>query len=209
MTPLWIWVAGLLAVVVAFRLIRPTLAFVLAPGIAQNALAAQPDNIHLDPAADSVWRDEARLERLVAELATLGFADAGGYLVREMPGVRLRLLANAAESTLAAVYEHDQAGGWFDFACRFTDGTSATWTTSRPSGLDPRPGHPVHHLVGAPPETLWRAVRRERPAKPARPSTVSNVVFEFESAWAESIAWRKQQGLTRLEVVRAGTRKAA
>ena len=209
MTPMWMWVAGMLAVVVAFRLIRPTLAFVLAPRLAASALAAQPDQIHLDPAADSVWRDEARLERLVAELAALGFADAGGYVVRELPAFKVRLFAHGPESMLAAVYEHARAGSWFEFACRFTDGTGSTWTTARPSGLDPRPGHPVRHLVGGTPAALWQAVRRERPAKPAQPVAVAGVVADFERVWAESIAWRKQQGLSRLEVVRAGMRKAA
>lgn len=209
MTPMLMWLIGMLAVVIVFRLLRPTLAFVLAPQIAAGALSRQPDVIHLEPAADGAWSDPDRRDRLTREIAALGFAEAGTYTVCELPAVKLRLFANGPESLYAIVYEHPRRGSWFEFACRFTDGSGSTWTSLPATGLEPRPGHPVRHLPNATVAALWQAVKRERPAKPAHPAAVSSAVGDFEQVWAESIAWRKQNGISRLEVARVGARKAA
>jgi hypothetical protein len=209
----WYWVAGLAAVAIAFRLIRPVLAYVIAPAVSAQALAAQPDTIHLEPGESAAWGDPATRDRMTSELQALGFALAGTHVVRELPPVRLRLFAHAAESLLAVVCEHPQRGVWLELACRGTDGTSMTWSSLPPSGLDPRPGHPVHHLPRVSTGAIWKAALRERPAQPLQPATVASAVPDFERAWAENMAWRKQHGLSRTEVARASvsgaTRKAA
>lgn len=205
----WTWLAVLAGVLLAWGLVRPVLAFVLGPQIAAKALAAQPDRIHLQPATDADWADVAARDRLAAGIGDLGFRAAGSFTVPELPGMKLALFANAPESLYAVVYEHPQAGTWLDFACRFTDGSSCTWTTARPNGLDPRPGHPVHHVPGAAATALWKAVTRERPARPLQPVSVVGAASDLENAWAESIAWRKQQGVSRTEVAKVAMRKAA
>jgi len=205
----WTWFAVLAGALLAWGLFRPVLAFLLGPQIAAKALAAQPDRIHLQPTTGDAWTDAAGRDRCAAEIGALGFRAAGDFTVPELPGVRLALFANAPESLYAVVYEHPKAGRWCDFVCRFTDGSSCTWTSARPNGLGQRPGHPVHHAPGAGIAALWKAVTRERPARPLQPVSVVGAAADLENAWAESIAWRKQQGVSRTEVAKVAMRKAA
>ena len=209
MNEILFWVAALLLVSIGWRVVRTFLAFVLAGPIAQQALAAQPDTIRLEPGDDSAWLDVAARDRATRELEALGFTDAGCFTVREMPGVRVRLLANGAESAYAAIYEHAQAGSWFEFACRFTDGSSACFSTLRATGLDPKPGSIMVHAPGTSAAELWSRALRERLARTLQPVSARTAAADFERAYAESIAWRRQAGLSRMEVVRAGNRKAA
>ena len=209
MTFEWIWITVLAVLLIAWRVVRPLVGFLYGPAIAAKALAAQPDHIHLEPLADEAWSDAATRDRRSREIAAFGFREAGGFTVRELPGVKLKLFANAPDSTYAVVYEHPKAGAWFEFACRFTDASSCTWTTAPSTGLDPRPGHPVRHVPNASVATLWKCVARERPARPAQPVSVVGAAADFETAWAESIAWRKQQGISRAEVAQVAMRKAA
>lgn len=210
----WYWVAILAAVAIAFRLMRPFMAYVLGPMVSGPALAAQPDTIHLEPGGEGTWADAATRDRLTSELTSLGFANAGTFVIPELPPVRLRLLANGAESLMAAITEHPKRGVWFELACRCTDGTSMTWSTTPATGLDPRPGHPVHHLPHVSVGAVFKVALRERPTQPLQPVSTMSVGATFEQAWAESIAWRKAHGITRTEVARASVaasenRKAA
>lgn len=204
-----IWLAVLVLLLVSWTVIRPVVGFVFGPKIAAKALAAQPDTIHLEPCPDTTWDDAATRDRLSDEIAGFGFREAGSFTVRELPGVRIRLFANAPDSAYAVYYEHPRAGTWFDFTCRFTDGSSSTWTTARDTGLASRPGHPVRHVRNATAGSLWKCVTRERPARPAQPASVEGAVADFENAWAESIAWRKGRGVSRGEVAKVAMRKAA
>lgn len=205
----WYWVAALAVIVLAFRLVRPLLGFVLAPEISAKVMANQPDTIHLEPGDPSDWRDAARRDALSADFAALGFADAGTHVVPELPGVRLRLFAHAADSLLGVIYEHPARGVWFEMVARATDGTSTTWTSLPANGLDPRPGHPIRHQPRATVDALWRSVQREKPALPLQPVAVSSVAPAFVQAWADYMVWRKQRGVTRLEAARVGARRAA
>jgi hypothetical protein len=209
MSEILFWVAVLLLVTIGWRVGRTVLAFLLAGPIAKQALASQPDTIRLEPCSDSEWLDVAARERTTREIEALGFADAGCFSVREMPGVRVRLLANGAESAYAALYEHAQAGSWFEFAMRFTHGSGACFSTVRATGLDPKPGSIMVHAPGTSARDLWTRARSERPARTPQPVSARSASADFERAYAESVAWRKQTGLSRMEVVRAGNRKAA
>lgn len=204
-----IWLAVLVLLLVSWTVIRPVIGFVFGRGISARALAAQPDTIHLEPCADDSWAAAATRDRLSGDIAGFGFREAGSFTVRELPGVKLRLFANGPDATYAVYYEHPRAGMWFEFACRFTDGSSCTWTTARSTGLADRPGHPVRHLPNATAASLWKCVTRERPAKAAHPASVEGAVADFENAWADSIAWRKGKGISRTEVAQVAMRKAA
>ncbi len=204
-----IWLAVLVLLLVSWTVIRPVVGFLFGRGISRRALAAQPDTIHLEPCTDSEWTDLARRDRVTVELEGLGFGDAGCFAVRELPGVRLRLFAREADATYAAYYEHPRARAWFEYVCRFTDGSSCTWTTLRPTGVAERPGHPVRHLPNASAASLWKCVTRERPARPAQHASVDEAAADFEHAWADAIAWRKGRGASRTEVAQVAMRKAA
>ena len=209
MNEILFWVAALLLVTIGWRVVRTFLAFVLAGPIAQKALAEQPDTIRLEPGHESEWLNAEALKRTTREIEALGFSDAGCFTIHEMPGVRVRLLANGAESSYAAVYEHAQAGSWFEFVCRYTDGSSACFSTLRATGLDPKPGSMMVNAPGTTVRDLWSRALRERLSRTLQPVSARNAAADFERSYAESVAWRKQAGLSRMEVVRAGNRKAA
>ena len=68
----WFWVAVLAAIAIAFRLMRPFMAYVLGPMVSKQALAAQPDTIHLEPGDDAAWADAGEAACDVNTGATTG-----------------------------------------------------------------------------------------------------------------------------------------
>ena len=133
----------------------------------------------------------------------------GGHAGAEMPGVVVQLLASARDGFYAALYEHPQAGHWFDLISRFQDGTSVTYSTARPTALKPRPGHPTVNLPGAgAPAALNRALML-RPRRPLQVVSVQEAAHAFEQGYAESMAYRKGVGISTGEVIGTAARKAA
>lgn len=188
---------------------RVLIALLFGKSIGAQALANQPDRIRLDRGGDDTWKNPSRAATVVQPLLARGFEDAGVYTVAEMPGLVVQLLVHSADRLLGCVYEHPRAGTWFEFACRYADGTSATFTTSRPTGLDPRPGHFVVHAPNASPLALWNRARAERPSGMPNDVSTGTVVRLFEDAYAEAIAWRKANGISTGEVTKVALRKAA
>jgi len=182
---------------------------VVGRAIGSHALAQQPDAIHLTPCVASAWTNSQVASGLSSAFTGLGFRDAGTYRVPELPGVIVQLLANSQDRLYAAVYEHPQAGNWFDVVSRFENGTSTTYTSSNPTGLDPRPGHPVVNVPGSRPQVLVERARSEAVGKRSKPANCDDASKDFETTYAESIAWRKKKGVTAQEVGRVATRKAA
>ena len=213
MKTVWIVLAVLVGLAIAKRL----LAFILlrffgrwiGKAIGQAALAQQPDQIHLDPTNADTWTDVRAAYDLAAPLRSRGFRDAGTFRIQEMNGVLVQLLAHPDESFYAAVYEHPQVGHWIDLAARYTNGNSITFTSSKPTGLDPRPGHPVVNAPGTSPGDLWERARRERPSGTLRSAQTETAARDFEDAYEESIAWRKTRGISACEVAKVATREAA
>ena len=206
----WWWIGGAVALFVGARpLSRLVIAGALGKQVGATALAQQPDTIHLEPAAAEAWRDAENARRVASSIQSLGFETAGTFRVPELPGITLELLAHPGESMYAAVYEHPQAGAWFEYFVRCQDGTSVTFTTLPPTGLDDRPDHPLVRAVGADPSSLFEKAQDRKPRKPLEPARASSVVAVFEQSYADSIAWRKQQGISRTEVVRVAMKKAA
>ena len=203
----WRTIALLVGALVAVRLLRPVLAQLGGP-LGRNALGPQADRIHLDR-TEPHWRDEVWREQVLREFEALGFVDAGCFTIREMSGLNVLIMVHAEQGFSCFAYEHPQAGRWFEAVCRYEDGTSACYGTSLPTGLEPRPGHIVERMPGAGPSAVWQRAQRDRPRKPMLARSVEYARSDFEQAYAESLAWRKQQGLTRREVVGASMRKAA
>lgn len=205
------------AVLVGFWLLRKLLAFLIVRGlsgvvgraIGSAALSKQPDAIHLQAANEGAWADADAARHMAEPFHDLGFESAGVYRIPELPGVIAELFANSGDRLYGVVYEHPHAGHWYDVVSRFEDGTSATYTTAQPTGLDPRPGHPVVNLPGARAQALVARARSEAHGKRPKPATRGNVVTDFETAYAESIAWRKGRGISAQEVGRVAQRKAA
>ena len=194
-----------------FQLVRRiTMAFLGKSGledVGRKALAEQPNSITLHRVNGPV---KAEALTSVSSLERRGFERAGSYDVREMKGVTLHLLVKPVESAVAVVYEHVKVGVWADVSTRYADGTSFT-ITSAPAGqgLDKQPGHVSVSAPRQPAPMLAVRLLRERPAGAMRQITALEFPGVFCQAYADSMAWRKNKGLSADEVRRSGLEKIA
>ena len=170
--------------------------------IGRQAMAEQPDEIHLTPEPDHVWEDGDAVEAIASPLASLGFQEAGVFAIQEMAGVMVRFLIQADQRVIACIYEHPQAGTWFDLVARYQDGRSLTYTTAPPTGLDKQPGSQTVNAPGTSAEELYQRLLRECPAGDREGITAANVVDRFQDAYARETAWRKNKGVSPEEVAR-------
>jgi len=202
--------AALLLVTVGRGLLMSIIVRLFGRSIGEQAIAKQPDRIQLVRSAPSAWSNAPAAAALAEPLARAGFDDAGTFHVQEMPGLLVRLLVHAREGFLAVVYEHPKAGHWLDVVTRYSDHTSITFTSHRPTGLSPRPGHPVINAPGASAIALLARARAERPRGAMAPLSTQRAPSDFEDAYGEAIAWRKSHGVSAAEVAKvASLRKAA
>ena len=203
------WVGALIVFSVLSPLIKYAIAAVAGKKIAATALAQQPDRIHLVPGGPDSWKHASAARRIAGPLVSRGFTDAGVHAIPEMPGVIVQLLAHEKEGLYAAVYEHPQAGSWFDLVSRYQDGTSVTYSTSLPTALKPRPGHPTVNLPGIEPLAVLDRVLAQRPRRTLKPVSATQAVSVFEQGYADSIDYRKQVGISTSEVIGTAARKIA
>ena len=170
--------------------------------VGRQALARQPDRITLTARPDPPG---AEAPRILGGLTREGFSPAGSFAVAEMGGLPIHFMVKPAESAVAAVYEHPKAGVWCDLFTRYQDGTSFTFATARMGGgLEQRPGHPVVRAAGLDPAAGHARFLRERPARAMKSFAAAEVPRMFADAYAESIAWRKQRGISGDEVAKVG-----
>jgi hypothetical protein len=208
--PILFWVGALVVVTLLSPvLLRALVVLVAGRRIGAAVLARQPDDIRLERAAATAWKNGAAPGAIAAVLTSRGFEDAGVYTVPEMPGILVQLLAHPGEGVYAAIYEHAQVGIWFDLVARFQDGTSLTYTTSPATALKPRHGHPIVNLRGSETVAVLDKLLAMRPKRPHSGASVGMAVSFFEQAYAETIAYRKKVGISTREVIQTATRKAA
>ena len=189
--------------------LRWLIALVAGPAIGRKALDRQPDRIALHPAGADPWTHREWPQRTAAELTAAGFRSAGVHGIDALPGVLVELFAHTEASAWAAIYEHAQGGLWFDLYSHAGDGTAFTLSSRAASGMDPQPGKTVVHAPAIAVARAWERFQRERPASAWRPATTDGAVAAFEHAWEESIAWRKGKGVSRTEVMRVASKRAA
>jgi hypothetical protein len=194
----------LFAVIFAGSAVKSTLR-----DVGRTALAKQPDRIVLVPRNLRATKVDPAVTKLADPLFTRGFQEAGLFEIRELPGVYVRFLVKPSEGVIAAICTHARGGVWLDCITYYADGKSATFSSNPPHGLDPRPGHVVTHLPGAPALDLYERFVRERPKGVFRTAMPDDVPAQFERAWAEGIAWRKQKGISAGEVAQVAQRRAA
>jgi hypothetical protein len=192
------------------RLFAAAVVHTLSATIGNQALAQQPDEIHLVPAGPQSWNNAASADALADPLLGCGFEDAGIHRVQEMPGMLIRLLVKPDEALFAVVYEHPRVGVWLDVATRYRDGTGITFSTAKQTGLNQRPGYPIVNAPAASPLGLCERARTERPSGAFQQITIETAARTFEASYADSIAWRKARGITAVEVANvAGMSEAA
>jgi hypothetical protein len=197
----------LLAVaVLGLILLRPALRLVIAlvagGDIGRRSLAKQPDEIHLVDGGPQSWRDPGAAEALGRPLLELGYEPAGTFTITEMPEVALRLLVHLREGVTAVIYEHPKAGMWAEMVCIHQDGSAFSVSSGLDRGLAQRPERPVVHLPGTAPAVLHLRLLALRPPKERVPLDAAEAPARFERAFADGMAWRKQQGISRAEVAR-------
>jgi hypothetical protein len=182
----------------------------VAKDIGDQALARLPGRIRLVRSNDPAWNDPAAAGALANPILGAGFEDGGTFTIEEMPGVLCRLLVDSRESIAAVVYEHPKVGVWLEMVSRFTDGTTLSYSTLKPTGMNARPGHSANHAPGKGSLELLERMRSERPLKPLQPLSVATYPRTFEAGYAESMAWRRKKGVSAAEVAQvAANRKAA
>lgn len=172
-------------------------------GLATDSFVT-PSRIRLVPEANLVWKDPTGARALLDDFRTLGFAEAGTFLVPELSALRLHALSKLDDAAYAVVYEHDQAGVWIDIVTRYQDGTSVTYSTARQGGeLDQRPGHSCTRDPEASPSALFRRFLAERPRRPMETVGPDEFVERFEQHYADSMDWRNARGGPTEEEIRA------
>ena len=200
----------LLLAVIGLIFLRPlsrvVIALVAGRSIGRHALEKQPDRFELCEAGLQAWQDAAAADRLTEPLLLLGYEQAGTFTVPQLPGVVLRLLVQVRECVLGIVYEHPKTGRWVELTTRYTGGTAFTVTSGVDRGLAPCPGHPVTHLASAEPAVLHSRLVALRPRNGMERSEAGRAARVFEQGFAETMAWRKSQGISRSEVVRVAAR---
>ncbi len=170
--------------------------------VGAQAVARQPDAIHLQPAPNPAWRNRAAVDEMAGALLAAGFTEAGVFTAPEMPPLILRLFARPDEAACSCIYEHEKVGVWMDLFTRYEDGTGITFTNTRDRGLAQRPGRPIYHFPGMNTADLHRKFVAERPAGAMITITAAQLPRFYEESYAESIAWRKSRGVTAEEVAR-------
>lgn len=205
----WWWLGALAALWILRPLLLVLVARVFAGAIGNKALAKQPDSIHLAARNTLAWAKPEEARALAKQLQASGFEAAGVYAIPELPGVIVQLLVHADDAISACVYEHPSVGHWLELVTRYTDGRTCSFTTSKPTGLDARPGHPVFHCPGVTVGDLLARTLADRPKGQLVAALPSDVAAKFESGWAELLAWRKTRGIQVGEVARVAQRRAA
>jgi hypothetical protein len=180
-----------------------------AEDVGQRALNQQPDHIHLSSRGPRAWSQPDAAGALATPLLENGFADAGTYAVDPLPGLLVRLLVDERNGMLGVVYEHPRVPHWAELVTRYADGRIATFTTSRPTGLSPRPGTTTVHAPGLDSGALLHRALQERPSNPTARVSAASAVKMFEDGYAEYMAWRRREGVSAKEVVRVATRQRA
>ncbi len=198
---LWI---GFLVVLYAVFKYRPQWVTALVVAVAgkavgKAALRAQPDTISLEPIEGPPATPEAR--SAVETLQRRGFTNAGSFAIPEMQMLPVHFLARTEEWAIAVVYEHPQAGVFTDIACRYQDDTRFTITNAKVGGgLETQPGNTTIRAPGLTVAALHLRFSRERPAGALYRFAVTDVPRIFADAYADEMAWRKGQGISKDEV---------
>src|SRR5271166_5816932 len=202
-------VIGVLVIVWLFIKLAPKLfvrllARFAAKKIGANALARVPQQIQLARVVSPQWKDEAAVQQQAAPLVRAGFSDLGTYSVDQMPGVLLRILFQPQTYACAQVCEHPKAGGWIEFATRYTDGGSDFLTTLPDQGITAPPFvRTVRANKGTPTDQLYPQHLKQRKSDGIKPVSANEVIHEFEDAYLRYMIWKHNTGLAREEVMQA------
>jgi hypothetical protein len=186
-----------IAILVGFWLLKRQLkkigeAFMDAAGAATTAT---PTEIDLVEVINDDWSSSPKVLRYAKELGALGFERGSACRVEQIPGLWVYAMADPMESLYAVIYNHPQAGVWFDIVARYLDDTSITYSNS-PMGhqLDHRPGHDKHYDQSGTPASFLGLCTAAHKGRGLRPATTGSFKTDFETAYREEMEWRNGRG---------------
>ena len=107
----------------------------------------------------------------------------------------------------AHLTEHPKAGGWIEFATRYSDGSSDFLTTLPDQGIAPPPFvRNARADKSTPTDRLYQQHLEQRKSSGIKAVTPSEVVHEFEDAYLRYMVWKSNKGLSPEEVAHVASR---
>lgn len=165
--------------------------------MAEGADSASPPRIHIKAAPEDGWQDPSTLLDNKQKAKRLGYNDLGTFSIDEMPGVIFNALVKPDESSYCIIYQHPQAGVWFDFVTKYDDNTGLTVSNAPMGGeLDHRPGQKKVYLKNVDLSDLYSrmVVERDKTNLFKLSGSGEEFVAVFEKAYADEMDWRNGRG---------------
>ena len=196
MDSIWLWPLAAVALVFALPAARDVAARLASAHLHRQVSGTAPDRISLVRVREPRWRNVRDVAFAERDLAVAGFAEAGAYVVREMPELTLSLHALPGEHAYAVVYDHPRSGSWTELVTRYADGSISCFTTLEALDVEVPEGsqHVAAPALGV--GALWRRMLAERPRKPMLACSPAAAAADFERGYAESVA--RHQRATRM-----------
>lgn len=188
MDSIWLWPLALVAVLFALPALRDLAARLAATRYRAQVRERAPDFISLVHAREPRWRNARAIALADHELNAAGFAEAGTYLVHQMPELTVGLYALPNECVYAVLYDHPTSGFWAELVTRYHDGSLANFTTLEPMDVEVPEGSLYVAAPGYSVAELWQRMKSERPVKPMRECSSATAAKDFERGYAESVA---------------------
>jgi hypothetical protein len=160
-------------------------------GLMKSTIDQMPDSITLT----KTFASDADAAPVAADLERAGFVDAGAWIIRELPKIRLALMVHPVENFLAAIETASPIGAQVNIHTLYENGSVMTFTNSKlPAPKKQRPGQISIRVPGVPAGALFTKACSGRRREGIRAVREEDAVSIYERLYTESICFRKAQG---------------
>ena len=129
------------------------------------------------------------------DLERAGFIDAGSWIIRELPKIRLALMVHPAENFLAAIETAQPIGAQVNLHTLYSNGSVMTFTNSKlPPPKHQQPGVTRVRLPGVGVATLFSKARTGRKRDNISPVGEDDAPSIYQRLYEEATRFRKAQG---------------
>ena len=189
---IWYYVAVLVVIALFKRPLTIGLTHVAARlGLMKSTIDQMPESITLV----KTRVDDSDAAPVAAELSRAGFVEAGAWLIRELPKIRLSLMVHPVDNFLAAIETASAIGAQVNLHTLYANGSVMTFTNSKlPPPKKPQPGVISVRAPGVPVASLFTKARNARRKDNITPVREEDAPSIYERLYAESIRFRKAQG---------------
>lgn len=167
-----------------------------------------PCRVNPEPEPNPQWKNRKEIEEWTAQLRTLGFEEAGAFVLPEMAGLQMAGFCHPRERLIAAIYDHTKTTPTLDicFERPDTSGVSGTNTTLG-HDLSRRPECKRISIDKGTVEQVYAAVVGEGSASERVSVTPAEFANHFKASYARSMNWTlKQGGVSRDDIRRESKR---